>query len=135
MEDLSQYDYELHYIKGEENTVADTLSCHSDFDSSLENISLVQEELESTIIQIFVDYKLFVQIQNSYNLDNFCHKLCSNLGSMAGAYKDYRLLYLNDCLVIPSTGNICEDLYHFVYNELGHFGTDKTYLTLCNLYY
>ena len=26
MEDLSQYDYKLHYIKGEENTVVDTLS-------------------------------------------------------------------------------------------------------------
>ena len=37
MEDLSQYDYELHYIKGEENTVADMLSQHSDFYPSLEN--------------------------------------------------------------------------------------------------
>ena len=55
MKDLSQYDYELHYIKREENTVTDTLSCHLDFDSSLENTDLAQEELGGTIMQISTD--------------------------------------------------------------------------------
>ena len=75
IEDLSQYNYKLHYIKGEENTVADTLSYYLDFDSGPETVDLVQEELESTIIQIATDHKLFVQIQNSYNTDKFCYKL------------------------------------------------------------
>ena len=96
IEDLSQYDYELHYIKGEENTVTDTLSCYLDFDSGSENTDLVQEELEGTIMQISADQELLVQIQNSYNTDEFCHKLCANLRSMAGACKDCGLLYLDD---------------------------------------
>ena len=76
--------------------VTDTLSCHLDFDSGLENTDPVQEELEGTIMQISTDHKLLVQIQNSYNTDEFCHKLCANLESMAGACKDHRLLYLDD---------------------------------------
>ena len=37
--------------------------------------------------------------------------------------------------MIPSTRNICKSLYHLTHDELGHFGTDKMYLTLHNLYY
>ena len=86
-------------------------------------------------MQIFTDQELLVQIWNSYNTDEFCCKLCTNLESMAGAHKDYKLLYLDDQLVILSTGNIYKSLYYLTHNELGHFGTDKTYLTLYNLYY
>ena len=79
--------------------------------------------------------KLQGRLTNSYNTDKFCCKLCANLESMAGACKDCKLLYLNDQLVILCTRNICKSLYYLVHNELGHFGTDKTYLTLYNLYY
>ena len=76
--------------------VADTLSCHLDFDSGSENTDPVQKELEGTIMQISKDQELLAQIQNSYNTDEFCCKLCANLGSMAGACEDHRLLYLDD---------------------------------------
>ena len=45
------------------------------------------------------------------------------------------LWYIADCLLIPRTGSIHEDLFCFTHDTSGHFGTDKSYATLWDTYY
>ena len=42
---------------------------------------------------------------------------------------------VGDQLVIPQTGDIWENLFQLAYDMLGHFGMDKSYVTLRDAYY
>ena len=65
--------------------------------------------------------------------DPFCQCL-ANTGTL-GAQLINGLWYIEDCLVIPHMGNICENLFHLAHDTLGHFSTNKSYTTLRDTYY
>ena len=54
---------------------------------------------------------------------------------MLGARLINDLWYIGDRLVIPRTGDVCENLFRLAHDTLGHFGADKSYANLHNAYY
>ena len=75
------------------------------------------------------------EIQDGYAWDNFCKKLMDPSFGMKEVSSANGLWYIGDRLVIPQTGNICEELFCLAHNNSGHFGTDKSYATLRDAYY
>ena len=45
------------------------------------------------------------------------------------------LWYIRSCLLIPRVGNVWEQLFCLSHDTLGHFGTNKSYMTLRDAYY
>lgn len=137
---LAQYDYELCYVKGEDNSVADALSRHpgivdvvADNDTSSDDEDDNRERsVVAATLTIAADPDLLTQIKEGYKNNEFCTKLHANLASMEGARKDEAsgLLYFRDRLVVPRVGQIRESLYHLAHDAMGHFGSDKSYAAL-----
>ena len=72
-------------------------------------------------------------IKEGYKSDDFCIRLAQN--GVPGAQLINNLWYIGDHLVIPRTGDVCENLFHLAHDTLGHFDTDKSYTNLSNAYY
>ena len=89
---LSQYDYTLNYLKGEDNTVADALSRYPDAEemtttAMVAAICLSREPAEpapsvGATVTIATDPELLASIKEGYKTDEYCVKLRKNLGSM-----------------------------------------------------
>lgn len=45
------------------------------------------------------------------------------------------LLFIGEKLIVPRYKALRKSLFRIAYNELDHFGADKTYASLCYLYY
>jgi hypothetical protein len=73
---MSQYDIEIHYIKGEDNLTADALSRRTD--------SRSQENLCATLLTIGTDPSLHDRIREGYKTDPWCQRLDGLLGSLPG---------------------------------------------------
>jgi hypothetical protein len=126
---LSQYDYQIVYILGEANCVADALS-------RLPNS--VDDALPTPVaamLTVSSDPTLLQSIQNGYQTDPFCIKLSKADESIKGIRWVNGLLYVGGCLVIPRTGSLREDLFRLAHDSLGHFGFTKSYTALRNNYY
>lgn len=134
---LSQYECCISYIHGEDNTVADALSRlpKGSFANELQSEPHVTWSGRgvNTIMCVATDRVVLDEIIEGYKSDAFCKKL-KNAGM-----KDVRLInklwYVGDCLVIPRVGNIHENLFRLMHDEMGHFGADKCYVMLRNMYY
>ena len=87
-------------------------------------------------MSISADKTFLDEIKASYQEDNWVTKtLAEARPSLPGIKLVNGLWYVGDCLIIPCVGNICETLFRLAHNVLGHFGFDKTYASLCELYY
>jgi hypothetical protein len=123
---LSQYDYDLHYIKGEENTVADALS------------RLPDEELETTVattVKIEADQSVVKAIQEGYTEDPWCVRLQESKEKTLGVEERDGLLFVGNRLVIPRNHELREQLYQAAHDVMGHFGFDKSYAALRDSYF
>lgn len=147
---MSQYDFDIHYFKGEDNTVADGMSRMPDEDSpapicavfALANLSSESpvSSADSTATSTFTitaDTTLLHNIQAGYASDDFCQKLIKNLSSIEGARLDpeTKLLYVGRRLLIPRDTSIRETLFRLAHDSLGHAGFDKAYASLRDDYY
>lgn len=143
---LSQYDFTLNYLKGEENSVADALSRYPDAEEKqptamVAAIGLAREPdteegaPSGAALQIRSEPELLRQIREGYRTDEYCIKLRENLPSIAGAREADGLLFVGSRLVIPKAGELRQMLYQLAHDELGHFGPDKSYLALRDAYY
>jgi len=133
---LAQYDYKIIYIKGEDNTVADVLSCLPNdptFDHELP--SGIDDVLLAAVFSISGDASLLADIKNGYNEDPFCEKLIKNTTSVPGFHVEDGLYYVGSCLVIPRYGNLQEQLFRLAHDSMGHFGFEKLYGSLRESYY
>jgi hypothetical protein len=146
MEHLSQFDMSIHYIRGEDNTVADALSrlpadaCESVSedvdvaDSPLRWDSWLKVQTScNAILTISVDESFLNDVREGYKHDEFCQKLSSV--KMPGVHTEHGLWYLGDRLIIPRFGTLREDLFRLVHDCLGHFGSNESYANIRNSYY
>lgn len=130
---LAQYDFDIRYVKGEENTIADALS------------RLPAEQPAATmtfdgltiagVLSITADESLLKEIQDGYEVDAFTKKLMLLDESMPGLERRDGLLYLANRLVLPRTSSLRERFFHLAHDSLGHFGGDKSYSALRDSYY
>ena len=74
------------------------------------------------------DRSVLESIKDGYKSDDFCIRLAQN--GVPGAQLINNLWYIGDRLVIPRTGDICENLFRLAHDTLGHFGADKSYVML-----
>jgi hypothetical protein len=146
MEHLSRFDMSIHYIRREDNTVADALSrLPADACESVsEDVDIADSPLRwdswlkvqtscNAILTISVDESFLNDVREGYKHDKFCQKLSSV--KMPGVHTEHGLWYLGDRLIIPRFGTLREDLFRLAHDCLGHFGSDKSYANIRNSYY
>ncbi|EEB97857.1 hypothetical protein MPER_02734 [Moniliophthora perniciosa FA553] len=147
LEELSQFDMEICYIKGEDNTVADALSrlpqddlevvpdCD---DSEICNWQAWMLRGTSAAVNrasIHADSKLLTSIREGYLNDNFCMKFRSGHRILPSVWEENGLWFISSRLIIPRCGSIREDLFHLAHDVFDHAGPDKAYETLCDSFY
>jgi hypothetical protein len=148
MEHLSQFDMSIHYICGEDNTVADALSWLplDNAEDAPDDIDVADSPLRlncwlngkivcNATLAISMDQSFLDNVREGYSHDDFCQKLSSVDASIPGIRCKNGLWYLGDRLVIPRFGTLREDLFRLAHDSLGHFGADKSYANIRNDYY
>lgn len=128
------------YICGEDNTVADALSrvLPNTFPDKIGDEVQPHEHWIRThsvnpVLSITTDRCVLRDIITGYQHDEFCK--CLPMAGMKGIKCIDKLWYIEDRLIIPRYGDICENLFRLAHDNLGHFGANKLYATLCGAYY
>lgn len=125
---MSQYDLDIHYIKGELNEAADALSRRTD--------TIGSKQICAAILSIVADSDVRARIVQGYALDPWCKQLSDRLGSLPGLTRDDNgLFFVGNRLIIPRVDNLREELFHAAHDAAGHFGADKSYALLRASYY
>ena len=128
MEFLCEYDFDVHYIKGKENVVADALSRRRHMISSMTTTI----DLKERILRHLPEDKLYAEL---------C-QLAQFQKPLVGKFVDYSLdpnglLYHRGCIYVPSIG----DLREFIILEahrapyVAHLGVKKLHSDLRQLYF
>ncbi|GLB45013.1 putative retrotransposable element tf2 155 kda protein type 1-like [Lyophyllum shimeji] len=135
MEYMSQYDYKIHYIRGEDNTVADAMSR---LPSSYVEPDTTPPSAISAIYDLSDNSHLLRDIKLGYDADPYTKRILEddNAGLLSSGF-DVRsgLIYVGDRLVIPKYKDLRENLFRMAHDNLGHFGGDKSYAALRASYY
>lgn len=135
---MSQYEMLIVYIYREDNCVVDALS-HIPENAFPDETSVPLAPHEAwkhpigAVLSIVTDYFVFKPIKAGYDLDPFCIHLQKN--NVPGAHLINGLWYIGNRLVIPRTGDLCENLFCLAHDTLGHFGADKSYANLWDAYH
>lgn len=128
---LSQYDFEIIYKSGKQNTIADALSRRSDHQiNNINNINVIQNNLNELI-------------QNAYPNDPICSSILSAIYNSGGVqHKNY---IVRDGLLYNTAGQIYipnnEQIKQIILSEhhdnsiSGHMGVSKTYEVITRLFY
>jgi hypothetical protein len=124
---LAEYDFEIKYLKGEENTVADALSRMPEEEEGVEAVA--------SVLTVSSDPKISGDIRVGYTSDSFCQKILKNQDSFPTVKVVDGLIYIGSRLVVPRVGTIREDLFRMAHDSLGHFGAEKSYANLRSAYY
>ena len=141
---LVDFDYDIMYIRGEDNTAADALSCMPDAtpSSMLAACALAYTRSPprrpaAAVLDISADESLLRDITAGYEDDEFAKQLKKDIraGSIEGAQEENDLLYVGHRLLIPNVPRIRELFYNLAHDTLGHFGFDKSYKALWDSYY
>ena len=124
---LSQYDFMIEYIKGEDNTVADALSRFP----MPEHLSM----LVAATLTVTTDAQLLRQIKEGYKTDVYAKKMIERPELNLDIRVNNGLLFVTDRLVIPKVPGLRESLFRIAHDTLSHFGPDKSYEFLHTAYY
>ena len=138
---LADFDYEIKYISGEDNTAADALSHMPDTDPNpmLAACALaytsspsLPQDLAAATLNITADESLLRDITAGYLDNEFAKQLRKDIkaGSIEGAREENDLLYVSRCLLNPNNPKIHELFYNLAHDILGHFGFGKSYEAL-----
>lgn len=128
METLADYDYELFYIPGKKNAVADAMSRYSFPDEPTLAVC--------GISTVTLSKDFLRRVQEAYPDDPFCVQLERNLDSAPGFDKRDNLLFFEGArLVVPNDRELREALLHDSHDALGHFGAKKSLAALSQSFY
>jgi hypothetical protein len=132
MEYMSQYDCAIKYINGDDNCVADALSRLPD--------TVDQPNVVASVFEIRSDPSFVQDIKDGYHVDAWCKALAADLArgvtdSKLNIVSRNGLIFIADRLIIPKHKQLREDLFRLAHDNLGHFGSGKSYNTLRNEFY
>ncbi|SCV72358.1 BQ2448_3895 [Microbotryum intermedium] len=119
VERLADYDFDITYIPGGENTVADAMSRYS--------FPQVESDSVQAVSEMDVDTQLRGRIVEGYESDPFCQQVKRNLNSSPGFSQVDNVLYFEGRMVVPAVPQLREDILHDAHDALGHFGSRKTF--------
>jgi hypothetical protein len=136
---MADFDYDITYIHGEDNTAADTLSHMPDAvpDACLVACAMAYTHNEPAMpvaggLDITADQSFLDAIITSYETNPFTKHLAKDIemGSVEGATFTDKLLYVGHQFVSPQNLKVHKLLYNLAHDTLGHFGFDKSYESL-----
>ncbi|CDR49787.1 RHTO0S33e00188g1_1 [Rhodotorula toruloides] len=128
-ETLADYDYELSYIPGKANAVADSLSRFSfpEPRAAIAVCGISEHSISEAVVE---------KIKEGYLADDFCvqvveRRLVRNLGSSSEfERRDGLIYYKGDRILVPDVKELREALLHDAHDALGHMGVQKTLRSL-----
>ncbi|SGY12319.1 BQ5605_C011g06465 [Microbotryum silenes-dioicae] len=100
VECLADYDFDITYIPGGENTA---------------------------VSEMDIDTQLRGRLVEGYDSDPFCQQVKRNLDSLPGFSCVDGVLYFEGRMVVPAVPQLREDILHDAHNALGHFSLRKTF--------
>ena len=112
---LTEYDFKIAYVKGGDNTVADSLSRMPEGGEGTFGTT-------AAVLNVSMDPKMSEDIRVGYKSDAFRRKVLDNLESFPAIRVVDGLVYVGSWLVVPRVGTIREDLFQAAHDSLGHFG-------------
>ncbi|SCV73794.1 BQ2448_6224 [Microbotryum intermedium] len=127
VECLANYDFDITYIPGGENTIADTMSHYS--------FPQVESNSVQAVSKMDVDTQLRGHIVEGYESDPFCQQVKRNLDSSPGFSQVDNVLYFEGRMVVPVVPQLWEDILHDAHDALGHFGSRKTFHHLSRTFF
>ncbi|SCV69303.1 BQ2448_2323 [Microbotryum intermedium] len=127
VERLADYDFDITYIPGGENTVADAMSRYS--------FPQVESDSVQAVSEMDVDTQLRGRIVEGYKSDPFCQQVKRNLDSSPGFSQVDNVLYFEGRMVVPAVPQLREDILHDAHDALGHFGSRKTFHHLSRTFF
>lgn len=132
IETLADYDYELSYVPGKKNVVADSLSRFSfPHDDGKEPAMAVRGISHHSLSRAVID-----RIKKGYEEDAFCAQILGSLGSSSSFSLCEGLIYFeSDRLVVPKDIELRETLLHDAHDALGHLGAKKTLSRLSSSFF
>ncbi|SGY95245.1 BQ5605_C036g11481 [Microbotryum silenes-dioicae] len=119
VERLADYDFDITYIPGGENTVADAMSRYSFPQGEPDSVQAVSE--------MDVHTQLRGRLVEGYDSDPFCQQVKRNLDSSPGFSCVDGVLYFEGRMVVPAVPQLREDILHDAHDALGHFSPRKTF--------
>ncbi|KAK4702014.1 hypothetical protein P7C70_g4211, partial [Phenoliferia sp. Uapishka_3] len=125
---LADYDYELSYIPGEQNTVADSLSRYS-FGNPTPHLMVAGISVAA------LDKSIIARIKAGYTTDPDCTKMLRNVKSSPAWQLIGGVLYFENRIVVPADASLREVLLHDAHDVLGHLGSRKTYSAVSLSYF
>lgn len=148
---LSQYEFDIQYIKGETNSAADALSRYPD--ASIESFDIFIED--TTVTQVVVNEELKQKLIDGYQGDDEFGEIYEVLSKslpipleIKNHIKHFQIIdgllyykatqdeeFIRVC--VPNVGYLKKDLIHQCHDSLtgGHFGAFKTYELLSRSFY
>lgn len=123
IETLADYDYELSYVPGKLNTVADSLSRFSFPHGQGEEPALAVRGISEHSLS----HAVVERIKKGYKNDAFCTQILGSLGpSSAFSVREGLIYFEGNRLVVPDDTELREALLHDSHDALGHLGPRKT---------
>jgi len=132
---MSQYEINITYIPGKDNTAADALSHVLAGAFPGEEESSFPNWLVNGVLQVDTNKSVLEAIKAGYKEDSFCQKFITSSIGIKEIWNANGLWYVGDHLLIPHVGNIRENLFCLAHDTSGHFSADKSYASLHDAYY
>jgi hypothetical protein len=95
-------------------------------------VNIVQTPLT---LLITADKEFLCMLQDGYDSDPWMKSLISAKHGIENLKLVNGLWFLDNHLVVPKAGNLCETLFRLAHDNLGHFGFEKSYENLRHSYY